>query len=55
MGHDIAFKSVYIVFKPDCFNLKCPFVNLGDDKVAFHERINYLGVLLTDSVSDNDE
>ena len=56
--HDVIcnpLKSVCIVFKPDCFSLKCPLVHLGNNVLEYQEKVKYLGVLLNDKLNDNDD
>ena len=48
-------KYVCIVFKPDCFSLKCPLVHLGNNVLEYQEKVKYLGVLLNDKLNGNDD
>ena len=48
-------KYVCIVFKTDRFSLKCTLVHLGNNVFEYQEKVKYLGVLLNDNLSDNDD
>ena len=55
--HDVTYnplKYVCIVSKPERFSLKYPLVQLGNNVLDYQEKVKYLGVLLNDTLNDND-
>ena len=56
--HDIilnALKSYYVVFKPAKYKLLCPSISISGTVMDVCNIVKYLGILICDSLTDNNE